>query len=124
MEQNHLASIKRTLSEKVIDLSGTLDLLMLAEVIARADLLVGVDSAPTHLADSVGTRQVVLYGPTNPFHWRPRHCQAAVLRAGHAEPLTQFDPEQPGAPMNLISTHQVIDAMESLLSAPPGTSAS
>jgi hypothetical protein len=40
------------------------------------------------------------------------------LQAGEAEPLTEFSPDQKPAPMNLISTQQVIDAMETLLATP------
>ena len=41
-------------------------LALLAELARQADLLVGNDSGPTHLASLVGTRVVVLYGPTDP----------------------------------------------------------
>ena len=50
LEQAHIAEIKRDLSEPIVDLSGKLDLLTLTALIAKASLLVGVDSAPTHLA--------------------------------------------------------------------------
>lgn len=118
MEQSHIAEIKKHLRHPVIDLSGQIDLLTLAALIEKARLLVGVDSAPTHLAAATGTPQVALYGPTNPFHWRPRLSPAVILQAGTAAPLTAFSPDQRRVPMNEISTAQVIDAMESLLSAP------
>ncbi len=117
-EQSHLAKIKKALATPVIDLSGKISLLTLAALIGRARLLVTVDSVPTHLADAMGTPQVVLYGPTNPFHWRPRTSPAVILRAGQSQPVTEFRPHQRGQAMNEISTAQVIDAMESLLSAP------
>jgi ADP-heptose:LPS heptosyltransferase len=71
-----------------------------------------------HLAVASRTPQVALYGPTNPLHWRPRFTPAAVIAAGHAQPLTEFQPKQKPAAMHLISTEQVIGAMETLLSAP------
>jgi heptosyltransferase III len=117
-EQEHLAEIKRDLPSSVVDLSGQTDLLTLTALIAKAALLVGVDSAPTHLAAAMRTPQVVLYGPTNPFHWRPRASPALVLQGGFEGPVTNFSPEQPRIAMNEISTQQVIDAMEALLSAP------
>ena len=118
LEQAHIAEIKRDLSEPIVDLSGKLDLLTLMALIARASLLVGVDSAPTHLAAATRTPQVVLYGPTNPFHWRPRSSPAVILQGGIDEPVTDFSPDQRRGTMNQISTQQVIDAMEALLSAP------
>ena len=101
-----------------IDLSGKTDLLMLAALIAQARLLVTVDSAPMHLAAASKTPQVVLFGPTNPFHWHPRENTALILQGKSASPLVRFSHEQAGVPMNDISTEAVINAMDSLLSTP------
>jgi ADP-heptose:LPS heptosyltransferase len=102
----------------VIDLSGKTTLLSLAAIVRKARLLVTVDSAPMHFAAAWGTPQVVLFGPTNPFHWHPRSDSAMVLLGGMDGPVTEFDPKQRAVPMNLISTESVIGAMGSLLSAP------
>jgi predicted lipopolysaccharide heptosyltransferase III len=118
MEKQHIARIKSHLRKPVIDLSGKLDLLTLSALIERARLLLTIDSAPMHLAGALGTPQVALFGPTNPFHWHPRGAPAVVLRAGQPEPLTIFLPQQEPRPMKEISTKQVIDAMRSLLSTP------
>ena len=118
LEQRHLARIKAHLRRPVVDLSGQLDLLTLAALIERARLLLTIDSAPMHLASALGTPQVALFGPTNPFHWRPRGGPALILRAGIAEPVRQFVPKQAPQPMKEISTNQVINAMQSLLSTP------
>ncbi len=118
LEQTHIAEIKARLHEPIVDLSGKIDLLTLTALIERAALLVGVDSAPTHLAAAMRTPQVVLYGPTNPFHWRPRSSPAVILQGGMDGPVAHFSPDQRGGTMNEISTQQVIDAMEALLSAP------
>jgi len=118
LEQAHLAEIKSKLRHSVIDLSGKTDLLTLAALVAQARLLVTVDSAPMHLAAATRTPQVILFGPTNPFHWRPRESPALILQGGSTPPVTEFVSKQPGLPMNQISTQAVIDAMDSLLSAP------
>jgi heptosyltransferase III len=118
VERAHVAEIKRGLREPILDLSGKVDLLTLTALIARASLLVGVDSAPTHLAAAMRTPQVALYGPTNPFHWRPRASPAVILQGGVNGAVTNFSPDQRGGTMNQISTEAVIDAMGSLLSAP------
>src|SRR5438067_12115426 len=86
--------------------------------IARAELLVTVDSAPMHLAAATHTPQVVLFGPTNPFHWRPRESPALILQGKSATPVTEFVPAQPRFAMSQISTEAVIGAMASLLSFP------
>jgi predicted lipopolysaccharide heptosyltransferase III len=118
IEQTHIAKIKAATKSEVIDLSGRTDLLVLAALVRKARLLITVDSAPMHFAAAWDTPQVVLFGPTNPFHWHPRSDCAIVLLGGGPEPLTEFDPKQPAIPMNQISTQSVINAMEALLSAP------
>jgi heptosyltransferase III len=118
IEQEHIAQIKSHLQHPVADLSGGLDLLTLAALIRRARLLVTIDSAPMHLAAALGTPQLALFGPTNPFHWRPRLSPAIILDASSNGPITDFAPKKTRAAMKEISTEQVIDAMQTLLSIP------
>ena len=113
-EQTHIAAIKK--ETKIVDLSGKTDLLTLAALIGEARLLVTVDSAPMHLAAATRTPQVILFGPTNPFHWRPRESRALILQGETPEPVTEFSPIQPRLPMSQISTEAVISAMDFLLS--------
>ena len=131
LEQAHLARIKARLSRpnsdasqseaatgSVVDLSGKTDLLTLAALIAQAQLVITVDSAPMHLAAATGTPQVVLFGPTNPFHWRPRESPVVILQGESPVAVTEFVSKQTRLPMKLISTQAVIGAMDSLLSTP------
>jgi ADP-heptose:LPS heptosyltransferase len=118
IEQAQIGEIKALTKSEVTDLSGKTNLLTLAALVRRTRLLVTVDSAPMHFAAAWGTPQVVLFGPTNPFHWHPRSESAIVLVGGIDGPMTEFDPKQHAVPMNQISTRAVIDAMEALLSAP------
>src|SRR4029077_4250856 len=48
-EQGHVAAITKHTRTQIIDLSAKTDLLTLAALIAQAQLLVTVDSAPVHL---------------------------------------------------------------------------
>jgi len=114
-EQAHIAEIKNE-TRQIIDLSGKTDLLTLAALIAGARLLITVDSAPMHLAAVTLTPQVILFGPTNPFHWRPRESPALILHGKSRELVTEFSPVQPRLPMSQISTEAVISAMDLLLS--------
>jgi ADP-heptose:LPS heptosyltransferase len=102
--------------QEIIDLSGKTNLLTLAGLIDQARLLVTVDSAPMHLAAATRTPQVALFGPTNPFHWRPRESPALILQGKSGAPVTEFVPAQPRFAMSQISTEAVISAMDSLLS--------
>jgi predicted lipopolysaccharide heptosyltransferase III len=114
-EQALVAAITTRARRKVINLSGKTDLLTLAALIAQAQLLVTVDSAPVHLAAATDTPQVILFGPTNPFHWHPRTGRALILQGKSHLPVTDFLPLCPRMAMSEISTEAVIDAMESLL---------
>ena len=115
-EQRHVAAVKNKLQQQIIDLSGKTNLLALAALVSQARLLVTVDSAPMHLAAATRTPQVVLFGPTNPFHWRPRESTALILQGKSATPVTEFSLAQPRFVMSEISTEAVISAMDSLLS--------
>ncbi|HEY4283523.1 MAG TPA: putative lipopolysaccharide heptosyltransferase III [Chthoniobacterales bacterium] len=124
-EKEHIAEIESKLPRptggsgpNVIDLSGKIDLMTVAALIAQARLLVTVDSAPMHLAAATNTPQVVLFGPTNPFHWRPRQDSALILQGDSPEPIQDFVARQERLPMKLISTQAVIDAMDFQLSMP------
>lgn len=116
-ELAHLAEIRR-LAPGVTNLAGTISLLTLAALTRDARLVVSCDTGIVHLAAAFETPQIALYGPTNPFHWRPRHPRAIVLSAtSPAEPLTTFAPRAKGAPMDLVSTELAIHATDLLLAS-------
>ena len=117
-EQQHIRAIKAKFAEEIVDLSGKTDLLTLAALIGQARLLVTVDSAAMHLAAAQATPQIALFGPTNPFHWRPRESPALILFGESPAPMSEFSPQLERLPMKLISTEAVFNAMGSLLSAP------
>jgi len=114
-EQSHIAAITDRTRQKFIDLSGKTDLLTLAALVGQAQLLVTVDSAPVHFAAASHTPQMILFGPTNPFHWRPTDSPALILHGKSGVPVTEFVPVRPRFPMSEISTEAVISAMDSLL---------
>ena len=60
------------------------DLYELAQWLAGARLYIGNDSGITHLAASVGTPVLALFGPTEPAVWAPRgtHVRVAQWTAG------------------------------------------
>ena len=99
----------------VFNLAGKVDFLLSAAMIRGGTLFVGVDTAAAHVAAAFRRPELVLFGPTNPFHWHPRHAHSSVVRAGVEGPLDHFDPRQKGRPMTELSTDSVIHAMEVLL---------
>lgn len=115
LETEDLALIRRQTRAPLLDFTGQLSLVETAAVISRAQLALGVDSMAMHLAALWRVPQIVLFGPTNPFHWRPLHERAVVLAPDHEGPLTLFEPRARGGDMERIPACAVIDAAERLL---------
>jgi len=64
----------------VIDVSGDVDLTVLAAVLQRLDLLVTGDTGPMHLAVAVGTPVVAIFGPSDPARYGPRGPHDRIVR--------------------------------------------
>ncbi len=60
----------------------TSHLLELAEIIRGADLYVGCDSGPLHLASAAGTPSVALFGPKDPRTYAPYNPHSRVVQKG------------------------------------------
>ena len=119
LESAHLSEVQAATPRGCPSVAGKTDLLMLAALAANARVVISGDTSIVHLAAAFQIPQVTLYGPTNPFHWRPRHPRAVILSAAFPEaPLTRFEPRMPGAPMERLSTEAVIRAIDTLLAAP------
>jgi ADP-heptose:LPS heptosyltransferase len=67
-------------AERVHDLTDTADLLTVAAVLERLDLLVTGDTGPMHLAHAVGTPIVAVFGPSDPARYAPRGLRDRVVR--------------------------------------------
>lgn len=71
-----IAAAMRHPSESV---AAKLTLKGLAALMERADLFIGIDSAPLHLAAAVGTPSVALFGFSNPVEWNPPGAQHIAI---------------------------------------------
>lgn len=97
-------------------------LLHFAGIIEAAHLVMSCDTSTVHFAAAFQRPQVCLFGPTNPFHWRPRHSGAVVLSAASPNrELTEFLPKMKGAPTEQLPVQTVWTAAARLL---PSASAS
>jgi lipopolysaccharide heptosyltransferase II len=67
-------------AEKIVDVAGHVDLLTLAGLIERLDLLVTGDTGPLHLAVAVGTPVLAVFGPSDPVRYEPRGAFDRVVR--------------------------------------------
>lgn len=76
------------LAERTLDLCpqrpaarlGGMTLGQLAALMERADLFLGVDSAPMHMAAAVGVPVVAIFGPSNDVDWSPWGKNNRVVR--------------------------------------------
>jgi len=84
-----------------------------AALLARADLYVGSDTGVSHLAGAVGTRGVVVFGPTRALAWRPLGGRLVCLNS--LLPLFADEPIS----LCAVSSTRVIRALDLLASAKP-----
>ncbi len=112
IERDHLIDLKKHLTVPVVDLTGKLSLPELAGLIEGCWLMLGVDSMAMHLTAMFSRPQVALFGPTNPFHWRPLHERAAIMVGDAPDPRFQFDSREKPHEMKDVSTVDVIGAID------------
>lgn len=105
VEEAHRQLIHHTASHPLTDLSGQLSLVELAALIGEARILCGVDSAPVHMADALGTPVAALFGPTDPLVWRPRKFPQGVVTP----------PDGKMGAMKTIGAAEVLNATDRLL---------
>lgn len=117
-ERAHIDFIQNALSHPAHDLAGKLDLLTYAALMESSKACLSCDTAAVHLAAAFAKPQIALYGPTNPYHWRPRHERAIILSgANPTGPMEAFSSQYKGALMSAISTELVIHATDTLLAS-------
>ncbi len=66
-----LADLPAATQDAITRAQGRLSLAEMADLLRRASLYVGPDTATTHLAAACGTPTLALYGPTDPRLWGP-----------------------------------------------------
>jgi len=79
-EKSITRSVATAVNGQAVDLSGQTTLGQLAAVLCRADLFIGNDSGPMHLAAACGAKVIGLFGPTSPQRFGPYGDNCAVLR--------------------------------------------
>jgi len=76
---------------KFANLAGRTDLEELTEIYNRADLYIGGDTGPTHLAAAVGLKVIALMGPTDPDTHGPYGDKHAVIQDNSLECIRCWD---------------------------------
>lgn len=88
-DERQLAALRGANARRALNLP----LPQLAALIERCALFVGHDSGVSHIAAAVGTRCVLLFGPTHPDVWAPANTSVQVIRPATAN-LTDITVEQ------------------------------
>jgi heptosyltransferase-3 len=71
-ERDYVHEVLAGAKAPVVDVSGRLRFAQTADLLRRAALFVGPDTATTHLAAACATPTVALFGPTDPRLWGPQ----------------------------------------------------
>lgn len=103
--------------DRAVVTAGRLDLPGLADVVARAALVVCGDTGVAHVATAAGTPSVLLFGPTPPHRWGPatdveRH---RVLYRGAPDRPGDPHGDEPDPALVAISLDEVHAAVEEML---------
>jgi ADP-heptose:LPS heptosyltransferase len=93
----------------------TRSVLDLAALERRADLFLGVDSGPLHLAAAVGTACVALYGPKDPRTYGPYWVNALPIRKGVACSPCSFRTCPRNECMTTITADEVLEAADAMI---------
>jgi heptosyltransferase-3 len=80
-----LANVSPSHREAIADVSGMLTLQELAALTLRARIVIGVDSAPMHIAAAMGTPTLALFGPSGEYEWGPWMVPSRVV-VSHVHP--------------------------------------
>jgi 3-deoxy-D-manno-octulosonic-acid transferase len=110
-------TILETSSVPVSNLAGLTNLGELAELYKRAELFIGGDTGPMHLAVAVGLPVVVIMGPTDPKIYGPYGNRNIVVRDDHSACLGCWKRKCPHNQecMNNVSVEQVFVAVQKIL---------
>jgi len=120
-DARYVESLVRTVPrDRVIDLTGQVDLLTAYAVLKRARLFVGNDSGLMHLAAAAGAPTIGLFGPSDDRLYAPWGPDTRVVR-GPRE-FEQFKAVDPGLNQTIghmmdLPVDTVVEAARDLLEA-------
>lgn len=105
------------LRRKPIVLAGKIDLKQLLALMKRADCVVSADSGPIHIASSVGTDVIGIFGPTRPEITGPRGSGRSIILqydVGCNRKACYYLECPDNTCMQAVSVNKVIDAIRQI----------
>jgi len=105
--------INKGLKNKAIDVTGKTDILQLAALLKKCDILVTNDTGPMHVACAVHTPVVAIYGSTNHVTTAPLGRDAVIIRKNTpcSPCMRRICPDKHHMCMKNISTNDVEQAI-------------
>ncbi len=97
------------MKQRPVDFTGTLNILELAALLERCDLMVTNDTGPMHLAAAVGRPVIALFGPGKPGRYSPYGPPGFHVVIHHpvaCSPCTEFECEERTCMKNIFP-HEV-----------------
>lgn len=116
-DQASVISIQSLMRHQSLNLCGRVSLLQLAALLKRCDLMIGVNSAPAHIAAAVGTPIVSIWSSAYlPEKWAPYtpHLHLIQKQVPCAD-CRHIKCPLPVSCMDLITPEEVINAVEEML---------
>jgi 3-deoxy-D-manno-octulosonic-acid transferase len=116
-DRKGIDAILATISVPVYNLAGMTNFGELAELYKRAELFIGGDTGPMHLAVAVGLPVVAIMGPTDPRIYGPYGERNIVVMDNHSTCLGCWKRKCPHNRecMNNVSAEQVFAAVQKIL---------
>ena len=71
----------KSLALPAINFAGKTDQLQTAAILGQAQLFIGNDSGPGHMAAATGTPTLTVFGPGDPARYHPWHPQAQWIQS-------------------------------------------
>lgn len=106
-------AISGLMAVRVHNLCGRVSLGAVGALCEVADLYVGNDAGPTHIAAATGCSTLAIYGPTNPAYSRPLAPQADVIALWRD--LSELEHERPFTWDIGVTVQQAVEAADALL---------
>lgn len=125
------AAVKAAMQHEPLDLTGKTSLGQIATLLKDTDLYIGADSGVMHIAATIGTPLVAIFGPSNHEAYGPwtPHSPSIVIRSapecspcsyvGHGIGLRHGCAAR--TCMRMVTPEQVIDAANAVLNGDVGT---
>jgi len=116
-DQTAVSNIQSKMRNQSISLCGKLSLLQLAALLKRCDLMIGVNSAPAHIAAAVGTPVVSVWSSAYlPEKWAPYTPNLRIVRKQvPCADCRLVKCPLPISCMDMITPEEVIAAVEGML---------